>query len=64
VGKLTDMMNKAKQMAKGHPAQADKGVDSAERVIDERTGDRYDAQTDKATDAIRRSYRSDGTTER
>ncbi|MEU6540949.1 antitoxin [Streptomyces sp. NPDC047000] len=44
-----------------HPGQ---GVEGAERLIDERTGDRYDAQTDKAADAIRRSYRSDGTTER
>lgn len=64
MGKLADMANKAKRMAKGHPDQADKGVDSAERMIDERTGDKYDAQTDKGADAIRRSYRSDGTTER
>lgn len=64
MGRLKDIANKAKQLAKGHPDQADKGVDSTERLIDERTGDRYDAQTDKATDAVRRSYRSDGTTER
>ncbi|WP_394427984.1 Rv0909 family putative TA system antitoxin [Streptomyces sp. SGAir0957] len=58
MGKLGDVANKAKQMAKGHPDQADKGVESAERVIDERTGNKYDAQTDKAADAARRSYGS------
>ncbi|MEU1037928.1 antitoxin [Streptomyces sp. NPDC005551] len=64
MGKLGDMANKAKDMAKSHPDQADKGVESAERMVDERTGDKYDAQTDKAADAARRSYGSDGTTQR
>ncbi|MDH6565455.1 hypothetical protein M2160_000476 [Streptomyces sp. SAI-117] len=62
MGKLGDMMNKAKEMAKGHPDQADKGVSGAERVVDERTGNKYDAQTDKAADAVRRSYQDGGTT--
>ncbi|MEV0977726.1 MULTISPECIES: antitoxin [unclassified Streptomyces] len=64
MGKLGDLANKAKAMAKGHPDQADKGVQGAERVIDERTGNKYDAQTDKAADAVRRSYGSGGTAER
>ncbi|MEU3842717.1 antitoxin [Streptomyces sp. NPDC028635] len=64
MGKLGDLANKAKEMAKGHPDQADKGVQSAERLIDERTGDKYDAQTDKAADAVRRSYGSGGGEER
>ncbi|MDL5205908.1 antitoxin [Streptomyces sp. ALI-76-A] len=64
MGKLGDLANKAKEAAKGHPDQADKGVTSAERVVDERTGDKYDTQTDKAADAARRSYRDSGTTER
>ncbi|MFJ4205238.1 antitoxin [Streptomyces sviceus] len=63
MGKLGDMANKAKAMAKGHPDQADKGVTRAERMVDERTGNKYDAQTDKAADAARRSYRDSGTTE-
>ncbi|MFI5566922.1 antitoxin [Streptomyces sp. NPDC051740] len=62
MGKLGDMMNKAKEMAKGHPDQADKGVSGAERRVDERTGNKYDAQTDKAAGAARRSYRDGGTT--
>ncbi|MFD3518460.1 antitoxin [Streptomyces sp. NPDC058657] len=61
MGKLGDMANKAKDMAKSHPDQADKGVESAERAVDERTADKYDAQTDKAADAARRSYGGGGT---
>ncbi|GGT06856.1 MULTISPECIES: antitoxin [Streptomyces] len=60
MGKLGDMADKAKQLAKGHPDQADKGVAGAERAVDRRTGDRYDAQTDRAADAARRSYRDGG----
>ncbi|MFF3350422.1 antitoxin [Streptomyces sp. NPDC002779] len=64
MGKLGDMMNKAKQMAKGPPDQADKGVSGAERVVDERTGNKYDAKTDTAADAARRTYRDGGNTQR
>ncbi|MFI1952928.1 antitoxin [Streptomyces xinghaiensis] len=64
MGKLGDMAKKAKQAAKGHPDQADKGVERSERMIDERTGDKYDAQTDKAADAARRSYGRDEPKER
>ncbi|HZG06902.1 MAG TPA: antitoxin [Streptomyces sp.] len=56
MGKLGDMAKKAKEMAGKHPDQADKGVDRVERTVDERTGDRYDPQTDQAADAVRRSY--------
>ncbi|MBV2353989.1 antitoxin [Streptomyces sp. J2-1] len=63
MGMLGDMANKAKELAKGHPDQADKGVERVEREIDTRTGGKYDAQTDKAADAIRRSY-GGGTTPR
>ncbi|MFE9681833.1 antitoxin [Streptomyces sp. NPDC002701] len=62
MSKLGDMANKAKEMAKGHPDQADKGVTGAERVVDERTGNKYDSQTDKAADATRDYYRDGGTT--
>jgi hypothetical protein len=64
MGKLGDMMNKAKQKAKGRPDQADKGVSGAERMVDERTGDKYDAKTDKAADTVRRSYRDGSGTQR
>lgn len=64
MSRLGDMANKAKELAKGHPDQADKGVESVERMVDERTGDKYDAQTDKAADAVRRSYGGNGSTER
>lgn len=58
------MVNKAEQTAEGHPDQAGKGVAGAERVVDERTGDKYDTRTDKAADTVRRSYRDGGTTGR
>ncbi|WP_405918831.1 antitoxin [Streptomyces longwoodensis] len=64
MGKLGDMANKAKEMAKAHPDQADKGVDSVERMVDERTGDKYDAQTDKAAGAAHRSYGGGEATDR
>jgi len=64
MGKLGDMAKKAKEMAKTHPDQADKGVDSVERMVDERTGKKYDAQTDKAADAVHRSYGGRESTER
>ncbi|MET8585847.1 antitoxin [Streptomyces collinus] len=60
MGKLGDMANKAKEMAKSHPDQADKGIDSVERTVDERTQDKYDAQTDKAADAVHRLYGGGG----
>ncbi|QHC32976.1 MULTISPECIES: antitoxin [unclassified Streptomyces] len=63
MGKLGDIAKKAKEMAESHPDQADKGVERAERLVDERTGDKYDAQTDKAADAVRRSYGGHGTAE-
>ncbi|MDX2596618.1 MULTISPECIES: antitoxin [Streptomyces] len=60
MGRLGDMANKAKEMAKSHPDQADKGVDGVERMVDERTQDKYDAQTDKAADAVHRLYGGGG----
>ncbi|MCA1217516.1 antitoxin [Streptomyces sp. 8L] len=57
MSKLGDMADKAKRMAKGHPDQADRAVERTERLVDERTGNRYDEQTDRAADSVRRSYR-------
>ncbi|MFH0245635.1 antitoxin [Streptomyces sp. HK10] len=59
MGKLGDMANKAKKMAKRHPDQADKGVDRADQTTDERTGGKYDAQTDKSAESVRRAYGND-----
>ncbi|MGW0917259.1 Rv0909 family putative TA system antitoxin [Streptomyces sp. NPDC002784] len=33
-------------------------------MVDERTGNKYDAKTDTAADAVRRSYRDGGGTQR
>lgn len=59
MGKLGDMAKKAKSMARKHPDKADQAVDRTERTVDERTGDRYDARTDKAAESVRRSYGDD-----
>ncbi|MQY33961.1 hypothetical protein SRB17_19270 [Streptomyces sp. RB17] len=42
------MMDKLKQMLKGHEDQAKKGVDKAGDMIDERTQDKYRSQVDTA----------------
>jgi len=42
------MLDKLKQMLQGHEGQADKGVDKAGDTFDERTGNRYQSQTDAA----------------
>ncbi|MEE1939917.1 antitoxin [Streptomyces sp. TRM 70361] len=60
MGKLGDMAKKAKGMARKHPDKADKGVERTERTVDERTGNRYDSQTDKASDHVRRTYGGEG----
>ena len=60
MSKLGDMAKKALDAARKHPDQVDKGVERAERMLDERTGNRYDRQTDKAADAVRRSYGGGG----
>jgi hypothetical protein len=42
------MMDKIKQMLKGHENQAKTGVDKAGDMIDQRTQDRYSSQVDAA----------------
>ncbi|MFF4685650.1 antitoxin [Streptomyces sp. NPDC001307] len=42
------MMDKIKQMLKGHEDQAKTGVDKAGDMIDQRTQDRYSSQVDAA----------------
>ncbi|MFJ8694473.1 antitoxin [Streptomyces roseolilacinus] len=58
------MTNTAKQMAEGHLDQAGRGVSGAARMVDERTGDTYDAKTGGAVDAVRPSHRDGGGTQR
>lgn len=64
MGNPGDMTNTAEQMAGGHLDQADRGVSGAARMVDERTGDTYDAKADGAVGAVRPSHRDGGGTQR
>ena len=44
---MRDFMDKAEDVAKQHPKQADEGTQKAGQEIDQRTGDRYDKQVQK-----------------
>jgi hypothetical protein len=51
------MMDKLKQMLKGHEAQTDKGIDKAGDMVDERTQGKYSGQVDTAQDALKQQLR-------
>jgi hypothetical protein len=42
------LAEKAKDLADGHPEQAKAALEKAGDLIDEKTGDKYQAQVDKA----------------
>ncbi|AGL20750.1 antitoxin [Actinoplanes sp. N902-109] len=43
-------MDQAKDFADKHDKQVDQGIEKAGEQVDQRTGDKYDGQTDKAVD--------------
>ncbi|MFF2655134.1 antitoxin [Streptomyces sp. NPDC058045] len=47
------VMDKIKQMLKGHEDQAAKGVDKAGDMVDKKTGGKYQDQVDKAQDQMK-----------
>lgn len=47
------MMDKLKQMMKGHESQAEKGVDKAGDAVDDRTQGKYSGQVDTGQDKLR-----------
>ncbi|MBD0690562.1 antitoxin [Streptomyces sp. CBMA123] len=51
------MLDKLKQMLKGHEDQAEKGVDKAGDAFDERTEGKYSSQTDVAQDKLKEQFR-------
>ncbi len=63
MGTFSDLAKKAKNLASSHPDQADKAVERGEEFVDERTGGRFDEQTDKVGDALRDSYAEGRATE-
>ena len=44
-------MDKAKDLASQHDEQVDQGIEKAGDQVDQRTGDKYSSQVDKAQDA-------------
>lgn len=54
------MMDKLKQMMKGHESQVGKGVDKAGDAVDKKTGDKYKSQVDTGQDQLKNRFGSDG----
>ncbi|MFJ6141190.1 antitoxin [Kitasatospora sp. NPDC092286] len=51
------MIEKIKQMLKGHESQAEKGVDKGVDMIDERTQGKYSGQVDTAQEKLKDQFR-------
>jgi hypothetical protein len=47
------VMDKLKQMLKGHEEQAGKGIDKGGDMLDEKTQGKYSSQVDTAQDKLR-----------
>ncbi|MEV6978762.1 antitoxin [Kitasatospora sp. NPDC093806] len=53
------VLDKLKQMLKGHEDQAERGVDKAGDMVDERTQGKYSSQVDMAQDKLKDQLRND-----
>lgn len=53
------MLDKLKQMLKGHEAQAGQGIDKAGDFVDEKTQGKYSSQVDTAQEKLKEQLRSD-----
>lgn len=50
------MMDKLKNMLKGHEDQAGKGVDKAGDMVDKKTQGKYSGQVDSAQDRMKQQF--------
>lgn len=50
------MLDKLKQMIKGHESTTDKGIDKGGDYIDQRTGSKYQSQVDTGQDKLRDEF--------
>ncbi|UQA97228.1 antitoxin [Streptomyces halobius] len=50
------MMDKLKSMLKGHEAKADKGIEKAGDMVDEKPQGKFQGQVDTAQDKLREQY--------
>lgn len=55
------VIDKLKQMLKGHEDQAGKGIDKAGDFVDEKTQGKYSPQVDTAQDKLREQLGGTGT---
>ncbi|MFI6151229.1 antitoxin [Kitasatospora sp. NPDC051170] len=53
------MLDKLKQMLKGHEDQAEKGIDKAGDFADEKTQGKYSSQVDTAQDKLKEQFGRD-----
>ncbi|MCX3062316.1 antitoxin [Streptomyces beihaiensis] len=53
------VMDKLKQMLKGHEDQAGKGIDKAGDFVDEKTQGKYSGQVDTAQDKLKEQFGAD-----
>ncbi|MFE2108774.1 antitoxin [Kitasatospora sp. NPDC059463] len=53
------MFDKLKSMLKGHEDQAEKGVDKAGDMVDERTQGKYSSQVDTGQEKLKDQLRDD-----
>ncbi|GGX14319.1 antitoxin [Streptomyces chryseus] len=53
------MMDKLKQMMKGHESQAGKGTDKAGDAVDDRTKGKYSGQVDTGQERLRNEFGGD-----
>ncbi|MER5809578.1 antitoxin [Streptomyces sp. NPDC002033] len=54
------MMDKLKQMLKGHEEQAGQGVDKAGDFVDGKTQGKYSSQVDMAQERLKEQLRNEG----
>ncbi|MFH8570461.1 antitoxin [Streptomyces sp. NPDC017993] len=54
------MMDKLKNMLKGHEAQTSKGIDKAGDFVDSKTQGKYKGQVDSAQEKLRQQYGTPG----
>ena len=54
---LDELKDKAKDMLGQHADQADKGVDKAREVVDDKTGGKFSDQLGNAADKAKEGYR-------
>ncbi|GLW54691.1 MULTISPECIES: antitoxin [Kitasatospora] len=55
------VMDKLKQMLKGHEDQASRGIDKAGDFADEKTQGKYNGQVDTAQDKLKEQLGNEGT---